>query len=404
MLYHQVKGKEIKNPADLADQQGDTKTNALESIAQMIRSNDETVNTHTGSEWQELNSQRRLYLLSDFCKFSLPYTNPGDDKAEWVRVNGNRQIVMHPRTVVRKGQVRHLWAYGKIARLLLIWICTQVQRQKNTNATRTIMLPSTLRELMSEMGIRRKPTKADYERFRNQIRAIVSFHAEITEISETPHSIIERTPPKLELVEQAEIRWEQARAGDGSVQEGSYITLTPDTWERMTKSRPLDADMVEVLTTTGKGQDLDVYCWLTQRIYDLNGSKAFTTRTVSWRQLADQFGAQYSRLGNFVSSFKKSFLHVAFLWPQLRYRIIRGEGISLMRSPLTVHPMRREQSALSHDQPQETQETDYEPEANDLSLSERIEHRRQKRTPPLSTHPKMPEEFRSEPVPLPGKE
>jgi hypothetical protein len=285
-------------------------------------------------EWQQLTTQRRVYMMPDFCQISLPLQNPGAEKAEWVRVNGNRTYTIHPMTIIDgDGRTIHRWAYGKIARLLIMWISTQVVRQKHQTNDRRIRLPRTLNELMDELGIRRRPTGADYRNFREQIAAISTFHMTITDA--TPDRL---TGHSFTLADSWNLGWDPANRQAGGESGESYIKLTDETWRRMVHSTPLDAEMVEVFTTTGKGQDLDIYAWLTQRIYALNHSSAFQTPIITWDALSMQLGANYTRRDNFIARVRKSLDHIHMFW-QFRYTIERGRGIRLYRSPMSVKPI-----------------------------------------------------------------
>ena len=57
----------------------------------------------------------------------------------------------------------------------MVWISTQVVRQKKHNTSRVIMLPFTLRQPMEDLGIQRKPCKTDYENFKRQISTLSYF-------------------------------------------------------------------------------------------------------------------------------------------------------------------------------------------------------------------------------------
>lgn len=299
-----------------------------------------------GRDWQQLTRQRRAYLMPDFCRISLPIRDPGPDAAEWVRRNGNQTYVIHPQTLYQPGKgITHIWPYGKKARLLMVWISTQVVRQKKHNTSRVIMLPSTLRQLMEDLGIRRKPRKADYDDFRRQISAISYFDMTITETKTTTETTWQDTR-KVTLVEQSHIGWSRYTP-KGQVTEGSYIQLTPETWDRMAKSTPLSSDMVEILTATGRGAEFDIYAWLSQRVYALNHSHTFQTPLITWKALQNQMGSNYAETRNFVTRFKKSLKHVASLWNaslvdagaegRLHYSIEKG-GLRLYRSPVSVVP------------------------------------------------------------------
>lgn len=308
--------------------------------------------SRTGSEWQQVNSQRRVYIMPDFCKISLPLQDPGSDTAEWVRVNGNRTYTIHPLTTIDdQGVTRHQWAYGKIARLLIVWISTQVVRRKRQgDDSRIVPMPNTLNDLMNELGIRRRPTGADYQHFREQIAAIGSFHM----------TVVDNTPDHLDgtsftMANEWHLGWDKATPDTGTtLHDRSYIKLTDETWKRMERSVPLDAELVEILTCRGKGQNLDIYAWLTQRIYRLNHSPAFETPVISWESLSLQLGANYARKDHFVETIKKSLEYLHLFWP-FRYKVVRG-GIILTRSPMSVKPVTKPTNGYHTSKPRRTTE------------------------------------------------
>lgn len=301
-----------------------------------------------GLQWQQLGRQNRSYLMQDFCRIGLPIRNPGPDAAEWVRTNGDMTYVIHPHAIQEPGGgVTHIWPYGKKARLLLVWISTQVVRQKDHNTDRVIKLPSTLRELMNDLGMRRKPRPADYDDFSHQISALSYFHMTITKTETTPNMVWE-TGENVTLVEESRIGWSRYTPKGDS--EGSYIKLTQNTWDRMAKSTPLSSEIVEMLTMTGKGVEFDIYAWLSQRIYALNHSRYRQTPVIPWPTLQKQMGSNYTETRNFVTKFKKGLQHVAALWDatlldagkegQLRYSFEKG-GLRLYRSPLSIVPKKK---------------------------------------------------------------
>lgn len=294
-----------------------------------------------GLQWQQLGRQSRSYLMQDFCRIGLPIRNPGPDTDKWVRTNGNLTYVLHPHTIERDdGGVTHIWPYGKKARLLLVWISTQVVRQKDYNTDRVIMLPSTLRGLMADLGMRRKPRPADYDDFSHQISALSNFSMTITRTG-TPPETGWVNGKDVTLVEKSDVGWSRYTPKDAG-SKGSYIKLTQETWDRMSRSTPLSTEIVELLTMTGKGVDFDIYAWLSQRIYALNHSHYHRTPVIPWTTLQKQMGSNYAETRNFVTYFKKGLRHVAALWDatlvdagkegRLRYSFERG-GLCLYRSP-----------------------------------------------------------------------
>ena len=312
-----------------------------------------------GLQWQQFGRQNCSYLMQDFCRIGLPIRNPGPDAAEWVRTNGDMTYVIHPQAIREPdGGVTHIWPYGKKARLLMVWISTQVVRQKDRNTECVIMLPSTLRGLMSDLGMHRKPRPADYDDFSHQISALSNFSMTITREGTAPEKG-HKPGEDVTLIKESHIGWSRyTPKGAGS--EGSYIKLTQDTWDRMAKSTPLSSEIVEMLTMTGKGFDFDIYAWLSQCICALNHSRYYQTPVIPWTTLQKQMGSNCAETRNFVTYFKKGLRHVAALWDgvlidvgiegRLKYSFEKG-GLRLYRSPEllvdTGHGAYRDHLALS---------------------------------------------------------
>ncbi|MFT8443409.1 MAG: replication protein RepA, partial [Bifidobacterium aquikefiri] len=297
---------------------------------------------HTGQEWQQLNSQQRLYLLSDFCKFSLPYTDPGNVES-WKRINGNTLYTVNPNLYVKDKKQYALWPYGKIARLLLIWISTQVMLHKADNLMLT--LPQSLNQLMKEIGIYRhdgKPNGREYNRYRVALQAICGMRTQVTTYEGDDENGM-MAGKNLIIADTYNLGW-----GFKTMGELSTISLNKSTYEHMQHSTPLDAAAVFLLTNTNplvkgrsRGQDLDLYTWLNARNYSLIHSPSRQTSPITWQQLANQFGNTYGRLDNFIRRFKSSLNNVRMVWPDLNVEIIDGQGIILHRSKRSVTAKRK---------------------------------------------------------------
>lgn len=298
-------------------------------------------NGHTGAEWQQLNSQERVYLMSDFCKFSLPYTDPGNIEA-WRRTNGHTLYTVHPAEHIgADGYIHPNWLYGKIGRLLLIWLSTQVVLRK-TDESRTVTLPRSLNRLMRDLGVERasgKPNSRDYARFRTALTAAAGLHITVTTYDGDDAAGSVRGQ-NLIVADEYEITWSAQTIGQDST-----ITLNKNTYERMQNSTPLDAAAVLLLTSTSpftrgrsRGQDLDLYCWLNARNYALTHSPTRQTSPITWQQLAQQFGNTYTNLHDFVKRFKISLENVRMVWPDLNVEVINGTGIVLHQSKRSVKP------------------------------------------------------------------
>ena len=293
-----------------------------------------------GPQWKQLNAQSRMYIMPDFCRFSLPYREPKTAEP-WIRVNGTLTYQVTPLQYALDGKLLTLWPYGKYARLLLIYITTQVKRDPD-NPTRTIYLPDNLGDLMKQLHIMRSPTGTDYKAFRRQLDAVSAMQIKITEDLSTRDQFARRTD-SLTISKESYISWSR-KPGDESHANG-YLQLTDETWEQMRHGIPLDDDMLEVLVQmnpTSHGQIIDIYMWLSRRLYALNHSNAMQTGIITWDSLSRQFGGAYGSRKEFTRYFKNSLKKISQPWPGgLHYKVIRGEGIILQRSSLSVKPKPR---------------------------------------------------------------
>ncbi|WP_161522305.1 replication protein RepA [Bifidobacterium xylocopae] len=238
-----------------------------------------------------------------------------------------------------KGELVTLWPSGKYARLMLIWISTQVTRAQDSN-NHTIPLPQSLRQLMRDLHISRDPRGTDYRLFREQLQAISSLHINITDDLSTDTEEMYETQT-ITMATKTKIGWTYSPGDEGHI--NGYITLTDETWDKMKKSVPLDDEVLEVLVQAyrGHGQLIDIYMWLSLRIYGLNHSSRMQTSVITWKQLEAQFGGSFHERKEFTRSFKSALEKVAAIWPGLHYEIIDKEGIVLKRSRQSVTPKRK---------------------------------------------------------------
>ncbi|RBP98893.1 hypothetical protein CRD59_06555 [Bifidobacterium xylocopae] len=290
------------------------------------------------TQWQQLKGQKRVYIMPDFCQFSLPYRTPQSSEP-WIRYNGRRTFQLTPLQHMAKGELVTLWPSGKYARLMLIWISTQVTRAQDSN-NHTIPLPQSLRQLMRDLHISRDPRGTDYRLFREQLQAISSLHINITDDLSTDTEEMYETQT-ITMATKTKIGWTYSPGDEGHI--NGYITLTDETWDKMKKSVPLDDEVLEVLVQAyrGHGQLIDIYMWLSLRIYGLNHSSRMQTSVITWKQLEAQFGGSFHERKEFTRSFKSALEKVAAIWPGLHYEIIDKEGIVLKRSRQSVTPKRK---------------------------------------------------------------
>ena len=117
------------------------------------------------------------------------------------------------------------------------------------------------------------------------------------------------------------------------------IELTPKFFASLTEfAVPLDARALSALKHSALA--LDVYTWLAHRLLRVKG---LTGERVTWKNLRDQFGQEYSDPKNFKRKMVSTLRSVLAVYPDARIEQVVG-GLILLPSqppvPKIVHPVR----------------------------------------------------------------
>lgn len=223
--------------------------------------------------------------------------------------------------------------YGTIPRLLLIWIADEVRRTKKP----LLFLGDNLSTFMQDLDI--VPTGGRWgsvTRLKNQMERL--FNSEIR----FRYSDGDNDKGKLFAIQEYDVWWRKPADPAQSDLWRSQILLTEPLFkELLNHSHPVDMRTIKVLRRSP--MELDVYCWLTYRMSNLD-----RPLFLSYTALQAQFGAAYSHLRNFRINIDRA------LWSVLRqYRKARveagvtekgREGWRLLPSPTHV-PQRARLSA-----------------------------------------------------------
>ena len=236
---------------------------------------------------------------------SLPRTNPGR-RLRYVRHNGPYTLYM------TAGGGKHL-PYGNLPRLLLAWVSTEAVRTQH----RVLILGRSLSEFMRSVGIY-DDGGAMRRRLRNQMERTFSAHVELVYEDERV-----RQRAASNITDASEFWWNPKRP-DEAVLWDSKIELGEKFFQEIiTRPLPLDMNILKALKRSSLG--LDLYMWLSYRIFTLKKVTA-----LRWRDLYRQFGAHPSKATNkyAVRDFRKECLRelkkIQEAWPDLRYMTLRG--------------------------------------------------------------------------------
>ena len=248
---------------------------------------------------------------------SLPRTNPGD-RLQYKRVNGPYKLVM-----IAGGDNK--LPFGNIPRLLLAWVSTEAVRTQS----RELILGRSLSEFMHKLGVYAQSGGRGgvRTRLRNQMDRL--FHCTVQLIYEDERSKASMTSP---VTSRTDLWWDPKRPDEQVLWE-SKIRLGEDFFnEIISHPVPLDMNTLKALKRSPLG--LDLYMWLTYRMFSLQHPLR-----LSWRQLYRQFGAEPAKANDkfTVRDFRRKVLRelvkIKTAWPDLNYAMAKGVLILLPSKP-----------------------------------------------------------------------
>lgn len=216
--------------------------------------------------------------------------------------------------------------YGSVPRLLLAWVTTTAVQTKS----RDLMLGHALSEFMRELGLH--PTggqKGDITRLRNQMRRLFSSFISCSYTDETldvGHNIT--------ITDSHRLWWDPKQPEQIGLFESS-VTLSQRFFEEIIRN-PVPVDLRAIKVLKNSPMALDIYTWLTYRMFTLKRQTV-----IPWPALEMQFGADYAHTRNFKIAFLKQLKKVHEIYRDVK--VTDGEkGLILTPSPTHIKRIVRE--------------------------------------------------------------
>ncbi len=264
------------------------------------------------------------FIAKVFVIANLPHREQFGEK-EWIRKNGKYVLRLSAgEKYVNEKLVSAGLPYGTYARLLMMWLTTQALRTKS----RKVFLKKTLSSLMKELDI--QPTggkKGTITYFKEQFVRLCCCRVAIDEVQMGEDLI----GTQFFIVEDKFVKWLQDHESS-FVEEDSYIMLNEKFYELIVKSSiPFDFNVITALKQSSIA--IDVYIWLTYRAFTLK-----QPTIISWRQVQEQMGTQYSDLRNFMNKMKKVILQIRMFYPDINIEYVHG-GMKIHPSEAHVIPL-----------------------------------------------------------------
>lgn len=263
----------------------------------------------------------RGYMHSILCQVGLPHSEVSETEATFERRSGDASVLIEAGKLW-DGQswVQQPIPYGAMPRLILAWINTYAVRNKTTEIPIGKSASDFLKLLGKEAngGVRGSLTT-----LRKQLPALAACRMTLGfNTNGMPHTLTSQPVKHFEA-------WSPPRGGHRSLWPKS-LTLSEDYYQTL-RAHAVPLDMRAYMALKGSGLALDVYAWLAQRLYRIEG-RAVTLR---WKNLRGQFGQTYQGkdpTDDFKGKFKTALRKVLLVYPQAKVKVVRG-GILLMASP-----------------------------------------------------------------------
>lgn len=245
------------------------------------------------------------YMARMLVQCTLPHSDPGSDVPYFERVNGDYRLTIQPAPGERIPS-------GSYPRLVLAWMSREVVRTKQ----RTLILGDSLSDFMGQLGL--LPTGGRWgtiTRLRDQMKRLLT--ARILATYETEQR---SKGGSMEVATEWDLWWSPKQPDQGTLWESS-ITLGEKLFNEML-TYPVPFDMRVLREIKQSALAIDLYLFSTYRMSYLKKPTA-----ISWRQLHDQFGADYTGeygYDNFRRKCLKHLKKIELAWPAFTYETPRG--------------------------------------------------------------------------------
>lgn len=258
------------------------------------------------------------YMARAMVQATMPHKRSTEATHE--RVNGNFHLtMMSPPSIGLP--------YGSVPRLMLAWIGAEVVKTRQ----REITLGDSMSSFMRELGM--MPTGGRWgtvTRLKDQSKRL--FGCTITTHYSDDTELFANAAPFH--IGKAELWW-NAQTPEQLGLFRSMLTLSDTFYQEIIEhSVPVDMRVLKMLRRSPLA--LDVYAWISYRIYTLNRSRRDSV-LIPWESLQLQFGSGYAMNPQGRRDFKRAFLRELTKVTALAYTDARVSddkaGLILKRSP-----------------------------------------------------------------------
>ena len=246
------------------------------------------------------------FMMRLLALCTLPRTDPGK-RTQYVRRNGPYTLVMS--ATAEQGRL----PFGILPRLALAWVCTEAVRTQS----RTITLGRSLTSFMRAVGITNDSggRRGDLTRMRTQLQRLFTAAVSLSYDDEKHHQSVAGM-----IATHVDLWWDPR--DDGPMLLDSQIELGQEFFDEIIR-RPVPIDMNVLRALKRSSLGLDVYMWLTYRLFGL--TKPFD---LAWTTLNAQFAKNPTTDPNAITWFRRDMLRelrkIHTAWPEFEFGLPSG--------------------------------------------------------------------------------
>jgi hypothetical protein len=307
-----------KRPKVLAQQAIDSFDfmNGLAPIPQRVQ---DMINAHLAIEEEDAKASGNLgFMARALVMATLPHRSR--EEPLYRRVNGDYTLTMmtgHPNGL----------PYGRLARILTIWVTTEVARTKNNE----IFLGDRLADYLRELGLQSGGGKrGNNTRLREQMASLFSSVINCSFNGTTADGKHKQWALRNVMVADAFDWWEPQDEDDAGSWHSKVIITDRFAQECITNPIPIDWRAIKPLRSP---LAIDMYVTLTHRFSYLRRKT-----TIPWISLMNQLGSDFARnpqgIRDFRRAVERELKNVMYLYTQAKVEVTRD---GLVLSPSQTH-------------------------------------------------------------------
>lgn len=274
-----------------------------------------------GAAISDIPPDRKDFLHTVMCQVGLPRRRT--DAKSFERHSGHVSILLETGKLFDgRDFVEHPLPYGTVPRLVMVHISSEAIRTKQ----RSVEVGDNVRQFLTTLGMQTSGgARGGYAILRRQMKALAACRLTLGMYAEGRTVTVDAKPIK---------RFEAWLHQDGEQRTlwPGVMELSEDFFNTLSEHAvPLDYRALGALKHSSLA--LDIYTWLANRLYRVRAANGVR---LSWENLREQFGQEYSHSRDFKKEFKNALRQVLVVYPDARVaEVVGGLVLFPSRPPLS---------------------------------------------------------------------